>query len=140
MVNSQFNFEPQPEGQSTTQCLSIPIIDDEVLETTEMFTIELQSTSPNVSANPSANSAMVVIMDNDSMCSTCTVSSNNLLHTLLGVGIGINEPAYSVGESESSVTICATITSGEAAIPVEVVLMTVSDGNACGKLIHGCFV
>lgn len=72
MVNSQFDFQPQPEGQSTTQCLNIPIIDDEVLEATEMFTVELQSITPNVSASPSANSAMIVIMDNDSMCTnTC---------------------------------------------------------------------
>lgn len=33
-------------------------------------------------------------------------------------------------ESESSVTVCAAIVSGEAAIPVEAVLTTVSDGNA----------
>ena len=52
-----------------TECLNIPIIDDEVLEATEMFTVELQSINPNVLASPSANSAMIVIMDNDSMCS-----------------------------------------------------------------------
>ena len=52
-----------------TECLTIPIIDDEVLEVTEMFTVELQSIDPNVLASPSANSAMIVIMDNDSMCS-----------------------------------------------------------------------
>ena len=74
MVNSQFTFEPQPEGQSTTQCLSIPIIDDEILEATEMFTVELQSISSNVSANPSASSAMVVIMDNDSTFRASTTS------------------------------------------------------------------
>ena len=71
IVNSQFNFEPQPEGQSSVQCLNVPIIDDEVLEATEMFTVELQSINPNVSASASANSAMIVIMDNDSMCNTC---------------------------------------------------------------------
>ena len=51
----------------------------------------------------------------------------------IGVEISVREPEYSVGESESSVTICAGIISGEAAIPVEAVLMTVSDGNAQGK-------
>ena len=51
----------------------------------------------------------------------------------IGVGISIRGPEYSVEESESSVTVCAGIVSGEAAIPVEVVLMTVSDGNAQGK-------
>jgi hypothetical protein len=69
-VNSQLVFEPQPEGLSSTQCLDIPITDDEILEATDMFTVELQSVNPNVSASASANSAVIVIMDNDSMCST----------------------------------------------------------------------
>lgn len=68
MVNSQFTFEPQQAGQSSTQCLNVLIIDDEILEETEMFTVELQSISPNVSASASANSAEIVIVDNDSMC------------------------------------------------------------------------
>lgn len=51
----------------------------------------------------------------------------------IGVGISFREPEYSVGESESSVTVCIGIISGEAAIPVEAVLMTVSDGSAQGK-------
>ena len=69
-MNSQLNFEPQSEGQSSTQCLDIPITDDEILEGTEIFMIELQSTTPNVSASASANSAVIEIMDNDSMCNT----------------------------------------------------------------------
>ncbi len=69
-MNSQLIFEPQPEGQSSTQCLDIPITDDEILEATEMLTVELQSINPNVSASASANSAVIVIMDNDSMCNT----------------------------------------------------------------------
>ena len=69
-MNSQLIFEPLPVGQSSTECLDIPIIDDEVLEATEMFMVELQSTTPNVSASDSANSAVIVIMDNDSMCNT----------------------------------------------------------------------
>jgi hypothetical protein len=51
----------------------------------------------------------------------------------VGVEISIREPEYSVGESESVVTVCVGIISGEAAIPLEAVLMTVSDGNAEGK-------
>lgn len=54
-----------------------------------------------------------------------------------GVDISVRESAYSVRENESSVTICAAIVGGDAAIPVEVILVTVSDGNAQGKLAHG---
>ena len=65
---SQITFEPQPNGQFSPQCADITIVNDEVLETTEMFLIELQSTNPDVSTAPSANSAVVIIMDDDSMC------------------------------------------------------------------------
>ena len=57
----------QPDGQSTTECLDIPIIDDNILEANEMFTVELQSTNPSVTINLAASSAMIVIMDDDSM-------------------------------------------------------------------------
>ncbi len=56
----------------------------------------------------------------------------------VGVEISIREPEYSVGESESVVTVCAGIISGEAAIPLQAVLMTVSDGNAEGKCSMVC--
>ena len=81
-MNSQLNFEPQLEGQSSTQCLNVPITDDDVLEATEMFTVELQSISPNVSASASANSATIVIMDNDSMCITHKASYQNLCNDI----------------------------------------------------------
>ena len=55
------------------------------------------------------------------------------IYKYIGVEIILTEPEYSIGESESDVIVCVGIISGEAAIPVEVVLMTVSDGNAQGK-------
>ena len=66
-VNSQISFEPQSEGQSTTECMDVPISDDITLEAIEMFTVELQSSNSVVSIDSSANSAMIVIMDDDSM-------------------------------------------------------------------------
>ena len=65
---SQVTFEPQPNGRFSPQCVDITITNDEVLEATEMFLIELQSTNPDVSPDPSANSAVVTIFDDDSMC------------------------------------------------------------------------
>lgn len=67
MVDSSITFQPQPEGQSTTECLDIPIIDNNILEANEMFAVELQSTNPSVTTNSAANRAMVIIMDDDSM-------------------------------------------------------------------------
>ena len=54
-----------------------------------------------------------------------------------GVTVDIEEALYSVEESDSSVTICAVLTSGETAIPVGVILMTESGSqrNAQGIII-----
>lgn len=60
-------FDPQPDGQSTPQCINIQITDDSVLEAEEMFFVELQSTNPDVSPDPSASNATVVILNDDSM-------------------------------------------------------------------------
>ena len=46
--------------------------------------------------------------------------------------IGLQETSYEVGESAPSVRVCAELVAGEAAIPVEVTLMTGPPGNADG--------
>ena len=60
-------FDPQSDGQSASQCINIQITDDSVLEIDEMFFIELQSTNPDVSPDPFANNATVVILNDDRM-------------------------------------------------------------------------
>ena len=49
--------------------------------------------------------------------------------------IGLQEAVYEVRESDPSVRVCAELTAGEAAITVEVSLMTDQSGNADGILI-----
>ena len=60
-------FDPEPSGQSEPQCINIQITDDSTLEAEEIFFVELQSTNPNVTPDPSANNATVVILNDDSM-------------------------------------------------------------------------
>ena len=60
-------FDPQPDGQSAPQCINIQITNDNILEAEEMFLVGIQSTNPNVSPDPSANSTTVVIMNDDGM-------------------------------------------------------------------------
>lgn len=60
-------FDPQPDGQSAPQCINIQIADDGVLEAEEMFFVVLESTNPDVSPDPSANNATVMILNDDSM-------------------------------------------------------------------------
>ena len=58
------SFENQPDGSSSPQCIDVQITNDNVYEAVEMFEVELQSN--DVSPDPSANRAVIVIMNDDS--------------------------------------------------------------------------
>ena len=66
-VDISVTFEPQPDGQSSPQCTDIMIINDELLEGDETFTVEIQNPSQGVSPDPLASSATVIITDDDGM-------------------------------------------------------------------------
>ena len=66
-VDSQNTFEPQPDGQPSPLCISISIVDDNILEATETLRVEVRSVNPEVSPDPSESSATVEIQDNDRM-------------------------------------------------------------------------
>ena len=54
-VNDSVTFEPQPGGQSSPQCADIMIVNDELLEGNELFTVEIQNPSQGVSPDSMAN-------------------------------------------------------------------------------------
>lgn len=49
--------------------------------------------------------------------------------------VGFQQTSYAVGESMSSLQVCVEMIAGEAAIPVEVNLMTGPPGNAEGNVL-----
>ena len=58
-----------PSGSSPTaqMCIDIPIIDDNIVESNELFSVSASSSMSNVQFAPGANTASVVIVDNDGM-------------------------------------------------------------------------
>ena len=60
-------FDPQPDGLSSPQCTDIVIMNEELLEDDETFMVEIQNPSQGVTPDPLANSATVIITDDDSM-------------------------------------------------------------------------
>lgn len=66
-VDVSVAFEPQLDGQPTPQCINVTIINNEILETSEMLTVEIQSPSQGVVPDPLASIATVTITDDDSM-------------------------------------------------------------------------
>ena len=65
-MDAELTFQPQSEGQTSVECVNIPITNDGILEADETFTAELRSDNPDISANTSANRATIEIVNDDS--------------------------------------------------------------------------
>ena len=55
---------PKSSVNGTVQCAEIEIVDDRALEGEHNFTVEIQSTSPPISADEPSETT-VIILDND---------------------------------------------------------------------------
>lgn len=79
-------------SSTTRQCVNITIVDDDLLEPSELFLVQLAAFDPNVFLEPS-HEATITIADNDGMLykllSRYTVGfvSNQFLFTIYGVCI-----------------------------------------------------
>ena len=96
-------------GTDGENCSTTSILDDSVVERNETFSVQL-STSNNA-VNITQSSAMVTIIDDD----TVTIEWSTL--------------SYGVDENDALVTVCAEIVQGEIARPV-VVFYSTMDGSA----------
>ena len=126
-MNDVLTFEHQPDGTSLPQCIGVQITNDNVYEAVEMFVVELQST--DVSPDPSADSAMVVILNEDStFLPVCLIKRDLLImhvykQLLAGIVISLEQTMYTVLESENSRQVCAVLSMGTQ-IPVSITLAT----------------
>ncbi|XP_064383718.1 adhesion G-protein coupled receptor V1-like isoform X2 [Halichondria panicea] len=93
------------------QCVNIAIASDNLVESSETFTVELRSTSDDVTLDVSM--ATVTILDGDRITAT----------------ISLELADYTVGESEGSVMVCAAITQGQLT-GLAGVQLTTMDGTA----------
>ena len=96
-------------GADGEDCTTISILDDNVVERNETFSVQL-STS-NTAVDITQNSATVTVIDNDM------------------VTIGWSPLSYEVDESDASATVCAEIVQGEIARPI-IVFYSTLDGSA----------
>ena len=101
------------DRDTTRACTNVPIVDDAVVEVTEMFGVVLTTREPDVNfLNPSAS---VDIIDNDR------------------VVIGFEMEQYQ-GEEGGTVEVCAVLTNGTLERSLFVELFT-SDVSAEGRLL-----
>jgi len=64
VIAEQHIVEPSVPDQPV--CVNISTVEDNVLESTELFTVSLNSSDPGVLVNPAAANATVAIIDDDS--------------------------------------------------------------------------
>ena len=116
-----------------TQCLSIPIIDDDICDGDVFFTVSLTTFDPLVRIISGQDSLEVQIVDNDCMLSL-TIFINNItcLCLLLGPQVRFQLSEYSVSESEGSVEVCVELVGGPLSSKIDVQVQTQS-ATALGK-------
>ena len=63
MIEEQHTIEPSAPNQPV--CVNISTVEDNVLESTELFTVSLNTSDPGVLVNSTAVDAPVTIIDDD---------------------------------------------------------------------------
>ena len=123
----------------TIQVVEVPIIDDHIVEHSEIINLTLVSADSAVILNPSTST--ITIEDVDSkwlfkdyllyILQLCKDQYNVFTFTTLVVTIGFNETAYSVSEDAGSVSITLSVQTGTLDRDVIVTLSTISGTALC---------
>ena len=127
-----------------TQVVTIPILDDPIVENNEYFHVTL--TTFDTAVTLTSQTASVTIRDNDSKlrCTSiniscflnlCTCLTTSIIYSFLGVTIGFNITAYSVNEGAGSVSAIVYILSGTLARDIRVTVFT-STNSAGGRKLE----
>jgi len=119
----------------TLQMVEVPIIDDDIVEHSEIINLTLVSTD---SAVITPSTSTITIEDVDSKLlyvNHCIYASkyhcNSFIFTTSVVTIGFNKTAYSVNEDAGSVSITLSVQTGTLDRDVVVTLTTISGTALC---------
>lgn len=99
------------DGSSNTQCVSIPIVDDNLVEFEELFSVSLGSANPAVLIG-SPSTATVTIQDSSGACCIGALSFFFLTLALLftvEATVSFTQPSFVAAESSLFVSVCAFI-------------------------------
>ena len=97
-----------------TACVSIPIVDDDIAENDESFTVSLERTSDldsRISLSP--DTALVTILDDDgnklSYHHYCFVTKHLSCIIYTDMLVGFNQVVYTTDEAKGKVSICVKV-------------------------------
>ena len=123
----------------TIQVVEVPIVDDHIVEQSEIINLTLVSTDSAVILNPSTSTITIEDVDSKSLCKNyllyilhlCKYQCNVFSFTTLVVTIGFNETAYSVSEDAGNVSVTLFVETGTLDRDVIVTLSTTRGTAMC---------
>ena len=124
----------------TIRVIEVPIIDDHIVEHSEVINLTLVSTDSAVILNPSTSTITIEDEDSKLLCKIyihvqlCKSQRNVFSFTTSVVTIGFNKTAYSVSEDASSVSVTVSVLNGTLDRDVIVTLSTVNGTALCESL------
>ena len=119
--------------------VEVPIIDDNIVEHSEIINLSLVSTDSAVILNPSTSTITIEDVDSKWLCKyyllyilqLCKHQYNVFTLTTSVVTIGFNETAYSVSEDAGNVSITLSVQTGILDRNVIVTLSTINGTAMC---------
>ena len=120
----------------TIQVVEVPIVDDHIVEHSEIINLTLVSTDSAVILNPSTSTITIKDVDSKWLCKDyilqlCKHQCNVFTFTTLVVTIGFNKTAYSANEDAGNVSITLSVRTGTLHRDVIVTLSTISGTAMC---------
>ena len=125
----------------TIQVVEVPIIDDHIVEHSEIINLTLVSTDSDVILNPPTSTITIEDVDSKLLCEDylilqlCKHQCNVFTLITLVVTIGFNETAYSVSEDAGSANVTLSVQTGTLDRNVIVTLSTINGTAMCEFLI-----
>lgn len=135
-MNQELTFDPSTN--QLTQCATVQIVNDSLLEATEIFEAVLTSNDSDISIRPFSNT-IIMIRNDDGMfyCDKQFIirSNGNIIsyihYIFVGVSARFTETSHTISEDGNIQTVCAELV-GLTQIPVSVMLAT-QDGSATSQ-------
>ena len=124
---------------TTSQMVEVPIIDDNIVEHSEIINLSLVSTDSAVILNPSTSTITIEDVDSKWLCKyyllyilqLCKDQYNVFTFSTSVITIGFNETAYSVSEDAGSISITLSVQTGILDRNVIVTLSTINGTAMC---------
>ena len=101
--------------ETTTGCVSITLIQDNLVEMTEAMLVRMSSTNLELITTNSLDILTVIIEDSDSELNNCDCNDLLIYNSVLDLRVGFTQRMYTAPESSSTFELCTLLEAGQVA-------------------------